>query len=163
MRTRIQAKIAGRVQGVGFRPTVYRYATERGLAGYVRNDPTGVVVEVEGDEAAVAAFFARLQQAPPPQAVITGMEKRTLETKGDRQFEVVESESAGDAGVHISPDLATCDDCLRELSDPQDRRYRYPFINCTNCGPRFTILGDLPYDRANTSMAGFAMCPPCAH
>jgi hydrogenase maturation protein HypF len=91
------------------------------------------------------------------------MEKRTLETKGDRQFEVVESESAGDAGVHISPDLATCDDCLRELSDPQDRRYRYPFINCTNCGPRFTILGDLPYDRANTSMAGFAMCPPCAH
>jgi hydrogenase maturation protein HypF len=163
MRTRIQAKIVGRVQGVGFRPTVYRYATERGLAGFVRNDPTGVVLEVEGEDTAVAAFFEQLQQAPPRQAVITGIEKCALKTKGGRQFEVIESESAGEAGVHISPDLATCDDCLRELNDPQDRRYQYPFINCTNCGPRFTIIGDLPYDRANTSMAGFAMCPPCAH
>lgn len=163
MRTRIQAKIVGRVQGVGFRPTVYRYATERGLAGFVRNDPTGVVLEVEGDDVAVTAFFEQLRQEPPRQAVITGIEKRALETKGYRQFEVIESESAGEAGVHISPDLATCDDCLRELNDPHDRRYQYPFINCTNCGPRFTIIGDLPYDRANTSMAGFAMCPPCAH
>lgn len=163
MKTRVQAKIVGRVQGVGFRPTVYRYATQLGLAGFVRNDPQGVILEVEGDEQAVASFFDHLQHEPPRQAVITSVETHTVASRGDQKFEVVESEQNGSAEVHISPDLATCDDCLRELNDPQDRRYGYPFINCTNCGPRFTIIHDLPYDRANTSMAGFAMCPPCDH
>ena len=163
MTTRVHAKIVGRVQGVGFRPTVYRYATQLGLAGYVRNDPQGVIVEVEGEESAIAAFFAQLRQAPPRQAVVTGIEQQVLAAKGDQQFAVVLSEPSGAAEVHIAPDLATCDDCLRELNDPRDRRHGYPFLNCTNCGPRFTILRDLPYDRANSSMAGFPMCAPCAH
>jgi hydrogenase maturation protein HypF len=161
MNTRVQAKIVGRVQGVGFRPTVYRYATELGLAGFVRNDPAGVTVEVEGTEEAVEKFFAHLTHEPPRQAVITSVEKHPLAPHGEKQFVVVESQSGGAAEVHISPDLATCDDCLRELNDPSDRRHGYPFINCTNCGPRFTILRELPYDRANTSMAGFKMCPAC--
>ncbi|MBM3860071.1 MAG: carbamoyltransferase HypF [Verrucomicrobia bacterium] len=163
MKTRVQAKIVGRVQGVGFRPTVYRYATELGLAGFVRNDPQGVILEVEGEPENVNAFLDHLQAAPPPQAVITSVETHPQTPRGDNKFEVVESEATGNAEVHISPDLATCDDCLRELNDPQDRRHGYPFINCTNCGPRFTIIRDLPYDRANTSMAGFAMCPPCGY
>jgi hydrogenase maturation protein HypF len=163
MKTRVQAKIVGRVQGVGFRPTVYRYATELGLTGFVRNDPQGVVLEIEGEQQDVATFFDHLQHDPPRQAVITGVERRPLPTRGDEKFEVVESELAGTAEVHISPDLATCDDCLRELHNSHDRRHGYPFINCTNCGPRFTIIRDLPYDRANTSMAGFEMCPPCSY
>jgi len=161
VKTRIQAKIVGRVQGVGFRPTVYRYATQYGLTGFVRNEPTGVVLEVEGDAPAVDAFLHQLRLAPPRQAIITGIETHPLPPRGEQQFQVIESEPTGRVAVHISPDLATCDDCLRELNDPGDRRYRYPFINCTNCGPRFTIIRDLPYDRANTSMAGFTMCPPC--
>ena len=162
MKTCVQAKIVGRVQGVGFRPTVYRYAVESGLTGFVRNDSAGVVVEIEGEEPVVAAFFTRLQHEPPRQAVITGIERQTLAAKGYDHFEVIKSQTNGPVEVHISPDLATCDDCLRELNDPQDRRHGYPFINCTNCGPRFTIIRDLPYDRANTSMTGFKMCPACA-
>jgi len=162
LKTRIQARIAGRVQGVGFRPTVYRYATELGLSGFVRNDPHGVTLEVEGEDAAVEKFFRQLEQQPPRQAVVTGIEKLPVAPRGEERFQVIESEPTGNAEVHISPDLATCDDCLCELNDAGDRRYRYPFINCTNCGPRFTILRDLPYDRPNTSMAGFAMCEPCA-
>ncbi len=163
MKTRVQAKIVGRVQGVGFRPTVYRYATELGLAGFVRNDPQGVILEVEGESENVIAFLDHLQHEPPRQAIITSVETHAVAPRGDEKFEVVESEPDGAAEVHISPDLATCDDCLRELNDPQDRRHGYPFINCTNCGPRFTIIRDLPYDRANTSMAGFTMCPPCGY
>jgi hydrogenase maturation protein HypF len=163
VKTRVQAKIVGRVQGVGFRPTVYRYATELGLAGFVRNDPQGVILEVEGEPENVSAFLDHLQAAPPPQAIITSVETHSQTPRGDNKFEVVESEATGSAEVHISPDLATCDDCLREMNDPQDRRHNYPFINCTNCGPRFTIIRDLPYDRANTSMSGFAMCPPCGY
>jgi len=161
VKTRVQAKIVGRVQGVGFRPTVYRYATELGLAGFVRNDPNGVTLEVEGAPENVRVFLDHLQQEPPPHAIITGIETHPVTPRGEEKFKVIESEPTGHAEVHISPDLATCDDCLRELNDPQDRRYRYPFINCTNCGPRFTIIRDLPYDRANTSMAGFTMCPHC--
>ena len=162
MKTRVQAKIVGRVQGVGFRPTVYRYATAHGLTGFVRNDPHGVILEIEGEEAAVAAFLARLQHEPPAQAVITAVEQQVLAAKGYDHFEVIESQTGGPVEVHVPPDLATCDDCLCELFDPQDRRHGYPFINCTNCGPRFTIIRDLPYDRTETSMAGFAMCPACA-
>jgi hydrogenase maturation protein HypF len=159
----MRARIVGRVQGVGFRPTVYRYATQLGLGGFVCNGPHGVTVEVEGDALKVSAFFDHLTTEPPQQAVIADISTQVLAEKGYERFEVVESEPDGDAAVHISPDLATCDDCLRELFDPQDRRHGYPFINCTNCGPRFTIIRDLPYDRDKTSMAGFTMCEPCEH
>ena len=123
MKTRVQAKIVGRVQGVGFRPTVYRYATQLGLAGFVRNDPHGITLEVEGEEQAVAAFFEQLQLDPPRQAVITDIEKHVLDAKGYEHFGVVESRPVGTVEVHISPDLATCDDCMRELFDPQDRHH----------------------------------------
>ncbi|MGD0649580.1 MAG: carbamoyltransferase HypF, partial [Verrucomicrobiia bacterium] len=163
MKTCMRARIVGRVQGVGFRPTVYRYATQLGLGGFVCNGPHGVTVEVEGDDLKVRAFFHHLIHDPPKQAVIADIQKQVFAEKGYKQFEVIESEPEGDAAVHISPDLATCDDCLRELFDPQDRRHGYPFINCTNCGPRFTIIRDLPYDRDKTSMAGFTMCAPCEY
>jgi hydrogenase maturation protein HypF len=162
MKTRVRARIVGRVQGVGFRPTVYRYATQFGLAGFVCNSPQGVTVEVEGDEQNISAFFQSLKARPPQQAVIARIETETLGEKGYRQFEVLESETEGHTAVHLPPDLATCGDCVRELFNRNDRRYHYPFINCTNCGPRFTIIRDLPYDRDKTSMAGFPMCPDCA-
>jgi len=163
MKTRVRARIVGRVQGVGFRPTVYRYATQFGLCGFVCNGPHGVTLEVEGEDLKIAAFFQQLTSTPPKQAVIAEVQKEICEEKGYRQFAVVESETDGDAAALISPDLATCEDCVRELFDPHDRRHGYPFINCTNCGPRFTIIHDLPYDRVKTSMAKFAMCGPCTH
>ena len=163
MKTCMRARIVGRVQGVGFRPTVYRYATQLGLGGFVCNGPHGVTVEVEGDDLKVRAFFDHLTNEPPQQAVIADIQKQVFAEKGYKQFEVIESEPDGDAVVHVPPDLATCDDCLRELFDPTDRRHGYPFINCTNCGPRFTIIRDLPYDRDKTSMAGFTMCASCEH
>jgi hydrogenase maturation protein HypF len=162
MKTRVRARIVGRVQGVGFRPTVYRYASQLGLGGFVCNGLHGVTVEVEGDDAKVGAFFHQLIHDPPKQAVIADIQKQVIAEKGYKRFEVVESEPGGDAGVDVPPDLATCDDCLHELFDPTDRRHGYPFINCTNCGPRFTIIRDLPYDRDKTSMADFTMCAPCA-
>ena len=161
MKTRVAAKIVGRVQGVGFRPTVYRYATELGLGGFVCNEPEGVTLEVEGEEEHVAAFFQHLTSQPPKQAVIANIKTHTLPERGYRFFAVVDSKSKGAGVVHIAPDLAVCDDCVRELLDATDPRHEYPFINCTNCGPRFTIIRDLPYDRALTSMAGFTMCPSC--
>jgi hydrogenase maturation protein HypF len=161
MKTRVRARIVGRVQGVGFRPTVYRYATQYGLAGFVRNDPQGVTLEVEGEDIRIGAFFQQLTNKPPKQALIAEIQKEVCPEKGYERFDVVESELDGDAAVHISPDLATCDDCVRELFDPHDRRHGYPFINCTNCGPRFTIIRDLPYDRDKTSMASFTMCESC--
>lgn len=161
MKTRVRATIVGRVQGVGFRPAVYRYATQLGLAGFVCNGSHGVTLEVEGEPLNIGIFFNKLQTAPPQQAHVEGLEKLHLAAAGYERFEVVESEPHGSRSAHISPDLALCDDCLRELRDPQDRRHGYPFINCTNCGPRFTIIRDLPYDRATTSMAGFTMCPAC--
>lgn len=162
MKTRVQARIIGRVQGVGFRPTVYRYATQLGLDGFVRNDPQGVTVEVEGEDRNVAAFLDHLRQLPPTQSIIAGIETQPLPEKGYDRFEVLDSANEGATTAEIPPDLATCADCLRELRDPKDRRYGYPFINCTNCGPRFTIIRDLPYDRAKTTMARFSMCPACS-
>ena len=161
VKTRVQAQIAGRVQGVGFRPAVYRAATAHGLTGFVRNDPHGVSLEIEGEEQVVAAFFEQLRQAPPSQAIITAVDQHVLPTQGSARFEVIDSNTAGPVAVHVTPDLATCPDCLRELMEPQDRRAGYPFINCTHCGPRFTIIRDLPYDRADTSMADFTMCSEC--
>ena len=163
MKTRVRAKVVGRVQGVGFRPTVYRYATQFGLCGFVCNGPHGVTLEVEGDDSKVGAFFDCLTHEPPRQAVIADIKTEVLGTKGYRNFEVIESEQQGQATVHISPDLATCDDCLKDILDAKNRRCGYAFTNCTNCGPRFTIIRDLPYDRDKTSMAKFEMCEPCDH
>ncbi|MGD1018090.1 MAG: carbamoyltransferase HypF [Verrucomicrobiia bacterium] len=163
MKTRVRAKVVGRVQGVGFRPAVYRYATRFGLCGFVCNGPHGVTLEVEGDDHKVGAFFDCLTQAPPQQAVIADIKTEVLGTKGYRNFEVIESEQQGQAAVHVSPDLATCDDCLKDILDARNRRCGYAFTNCTNCGPRFTIIRDLPYDRDKTSMVKFVMCEPCEH
>jgi hydrogenase maturation protein HypF len=158
---RVKARVEGRVQGVGFRPAVYRHAVACGLKGYVRNDPQGVTLDVEGEEGDLAAFFERLVEQPPEQARIVKVTKRRLVARGYDRFEVVASEEGGAVKVQLPPDLATCDACLTELHDPADRRHRYPFINCVDCGPRFTIVRALPYDRANTSMRGFVLCESC--
>jgi hydrogenase maturation protein HypF len=149
------------VQGVGFRPFVYRVATEMGLAGHVGNDHLGVLVEVEGDAAALADFEARLAHEAPPLARVDAVEVAVVERIGDQGFRIVESDAGGVPHTYVAPDVAVCAACLAEMADPGDRRYRYPFINCTNCGPRFTITVRLPYDRPNTTMAGFDLCGDC--
>ncbi len=162
--TRVRRRLAvrGIVQGVGFRPFVYGLATRHRLAGFVGNDSQGVFIEVEGDPDAIAAFIHDLKAHPPPLALIESITSEALAPLGDATFSIVTSEPRAGASTSISPDIAICADCLRELFDPSDRRYRYPFINCTNCGPRFTIIRDIPYDRAQTTMADFQMCPRCA-
>ena len=157
---RVRIRVEGVVQGVGFRPYVHRLATELGLDGFVRNDERGVVIEVEGDGAAVAALLARLPAEAPPLASVERVVTEAVPAGGARGF-VIAASSAGAPDALVSPDVAVCADCLRELFDPADRRYRYPFINCTNCGPRFTIVRGVPYDRPNTTMAGFTMCAAC--
>jgi hydrogenase maturation protein HypF len=158
--TRRRIRVRGIVQGVGFRPTVYRYATELGLAGWVNNDAEGVVIELEGAAAGIDAFLERLSREPPPLARVTAVEESPLPPLGETAFGIAPS-AAGRRATLVSPDMAVCPDCLRELLDPNDRRYRYPFINCTNCGPRYSIIRDIPYDRPNTTMAAFEMCPLC--
>ena len=158
---RLRIRVEGVVQGVGFRPFVHRLATELGLDGFVRNDERGVVIEVEGDGAAVAALLTRLPAEAPPLASVEHVEEEALPVCGERGFAIVDSAAAGAPDALVSPDVAVCADCLRELFDPADRRHRYPFINCTNCGPRFTIVRGVPYDRPLTTMAGFAMCAAC--
>ncbi len=157
---RHRIRVTGVVQGVGFRPFVHRLASDLALGGYVGNDAGGVFVEVEGQPLDVACFERRLLEEAPPMARVASMEPSEVGTTGERQFRIVESEQGG-ARTFISPDVAVCEDCLGELSDPTDRRYRYPFINCTNCGPRFSITVRLPYDRPNTTMSGFTMCRAC--
>lgn len=159
---RVKIAVRGVVQGVGFRPFVHRLATELGLRGFVANSPQGARIEVEGPAAALDRFLARLEKEKPPRASIHGLECSRLDPLGYAEFAIRESEAGGAKSAFISPDIATCADCLRELFDPADRRHRYPFINCTNCGPRYTILEALPYDRPNTSMKGFTMCAACA-
>ena len=149
------------VQGVGFRPYVYRLALELGLAGWVLNDEHGVLIEIEGRDAVVEAFLQRLPKEAPPLAVVERVGTDALRPAGEIGFRIVESERRGEADALVSPDTTTCHDCLRELFDPGDRRFRYPFLNCTNCGPRFTIVRGVPYDRRLTTMAGFRMCPAC--
>jgi hydrogenase maturation protein HypF len=161
-RVRSQLRVEGIVQGVGFRPFVHGLATRLGLAGLVGNDAHGVFVEVEGSEVAVEAFRAGLEREAPPLAVIERVTAVPLPATGAAGFEIVASRGSGERSALVSPDTATCADCLADLADPGDRRYRYPFTNCTNCGPRFTIVRDVPYDRPNTTMVGFAMCPACA-
>jgi hydrogenase maturation protein HypF len=153
-------KISGIVQGVGFRPFVYRLAVERGLAGFVENDSRGVTIEVEGPEDRLKSFLAALERETPPQASIDKLTAEDLIPQGRRHFEIGESR-LGDGATRISPDIAVCGDCLREMFHPGDRRSGYPFINCTNCGPRLSIIRSTPYDRPATTMAAFAMCPDC--
>lgn len=158
---RLQVRILGIVQGVGFRPFVYRLATELQLRGWVRNDGYGVIIEVEGSHLALLTFLERLQLEKPPPAFIYAIDHRFLSPEWYTTFEIRESESEGPPSVWILPDLATCSDCQREMLAPGDRRYRYPFTNCTHCGPRFTILESLPYDRPRTSMKAFRLCEHC--
>jgi hydrogenase maturation protein HypF len=161
-RVRTAVRVQGIVQGVGFRPFVYSLATSLGLAGVVGNDTDGVFAEVEGSPVAVAAFLSRLRQDAPPLARIERVTTTELRPSGASEFSIAPSGAGGPRRTLVSPDVATCADCLAELADPADRRFGYPFGNCTNCGPRFTIVRDVPYDRALTTMARFAMCEPCA-
>ncbi len=159
---RQRISISGIVQGVGFRPFVYRLATEHALAGFVGNDSTGVTIEVEGPNDALERFRHDLFATPPPLARIDAHATSEVDTVGRAGFSISPSRLGTTAAALIPPDIAVCDDCLRELFDPNDRRYRYPFINCTNCGPRYTIVEGIPYDRAQTSMKTFPMCLDCA-
>lgn len=159
---RIHLNIRGIVQGVGFRPFLHRLTARFSLSGWVRNTSGGVELELEGDPARLEQFLSALSAEQPPLAVIHRVERADLpETAGYEGFSILESEALPQRQALVSPDVATCPDCLRELSDPADRRYRYPFLNCTNCGPRFTIIKDMPYDRPRTSMGEFPMCPEC--
>ncbi len=153
-------RVRGQVQGVGFRPFVYRLAQELNLAGWVRNDGEGVDIEVQGAVAAIEDFIARLETETPPLASVTAVEAAEAPTSDVRGFEIKVS-LHGTANTAVTPDTATCPDCLAELFDPADRRWRHAFINCTHCGPRYTLTRNLPYDRPHTSMAAFAMCPDC--
>ena len=154
--------VTGIVQGVGFRPFVYNLALEMGLSGWVLNASDGVYAVVEGDPDAIGAFPQALRDRAPAMAVVERIVAEEVEPEGFAGFEIRESRAEAGAMTLVSPDIATCPECLAELFAAGDRRYRYPFINCTNCGPRFTIIGDVPYDRPMTSMRDFPMCPDCA-
>jgi hydrogenase maturation protein HypF len=158
---RARAVVRGAVQGVGFRPFVYRLATELGLAGWVLNSAQGVFIEVEGGGAKLREFLVRLEREKPPRAIIQSLEFSFLDFVGYQGFAIRESEETGAKTVLISPDIATCAYCVMEIFQPSNRRHRYPFTNCTNCGPRFTLIEQLPYDRPNTSMKKFEMCAIC--
>lgn len=157
----LQVHITGIVQGVGFRPFVYNLAARLALKGWVRNTSAGVDIEVDGEQDVLEAFVNALRDEAPPLSRIDELTASFRPANGFTSFDIVHSESIPSAFQPISPDVAVCGDCLRELFDPHDRRYRYPFINCTNCGPRFTIIKDIPYDRPKTTMAGFKLCLDC--
>ncbi|HCF71318.1 MAG TPA: carbamoyltransferase HypF, partial [Syntrophomonas sp.] len=148
-----QIKIQGIVQGVGFRPHVYRLAHEYELKGWVLNSSAGVLIEAEGNIDNLNQFARRLVDDPPPMAIIRSCQISSIEPRGCQDFTIRQSDNQDEKTVMISPDIATCADCKREVLDPHNRRYGYPFTNCTNCGPRFTIIKDVPYDRAMTTMA----------
>ncbi|HEY5910753.1 MAG TPA: carbamoyltransferase HypF [Verrucomicrobiae bacterium] len=158
---RLRLTIRGAVQGVGFRPFVFRLAEDLKLNGWVRNSSQGVFLEVEGPQPILQDFLLRLESEKPPRSSIQSLESSWLDPVGYRGFEIRESDSAGSKTTLVLPDIATCPDCLREIFEPANRRYWYPFTNCTNCGPRFSIIEALPYDRPNTSMKKFRMCAEC--
>jgi hydrogenase maturation protein HypF len=160
-RTRLKLVMRGAVQGVGFRPFVFRLASELGLCGWVNNSPQGVFIEVEGPRTELEKFLLRLEIEKPPRCFIQSLEATWLDAVGYADFEIRKSEIGGSKTALVLPDIATCPDCLREIFEPTNRRFHYPFTNCTNCGPRFSIIESLPYDRASTSMKSFAMCPQC--
>ncbi len=157
---RLRVQIRGAVQGVGFRPFVYRLASDLDLRGWVINASSGVVVEVEGGAAALEQFLLRVARESPPRAIVQGLESTYLDPAGFVGFEIRES-AGGDKTTLVLPDIATCPECLAEIFDPANRRHRYPFTNCTNCGPRFSIIEALPYDRPNSTMARFELCEAC--
>jgi len=152
--------ISGIVQGVGFRPFVYRLAKGHGLTGWVRNTPAGVEIEVQGKPESLALFRQAISAESPPLAAISTILEQEIAAVADHEFSILPS-AGGKPAIQIAPDSALCAECLQELFDPADRRYRYPFINCTNCGPRYSIITGSPYDRPKTTMAGFPMCPDC--
>ena len=156
-------RIRGTVQGVGFRPWVYRVAVEAGVSGRVRNDASGVTIDAFGDGQSLDAFERALHLSPPPAARIAEFDAVAIPAELVTSFVIEPSGPADAHRVSIPPDLATCDDCVADILDPANRRYRYAFTNCTNCGPRFTIATDVPYDRSATTMAPFEMCGPCRH
>ncbi len=161
MKERVKVFITGVVQGVGFRPFVFNLAQRLKLKGYVLNSELGVVVEAEGKREELLTFLKKLQEEKPRISKIYSLEYKFLEPIGYEKFEIKESKRESEAQVAVLPDISTCKECLRELFDPENRRYRYPFINCTNCGPRFTIILSLPYDRERTTMKEFKMCKEC--
>ena len=160
-RVRERIAVTGTVQGVGFRPFVWREASARGLAGYVVNTPEGVTIEVEGPADAIDGLVAALRAPPPPAATVTPDAGGARRRPARRGFAIRDSALTGARSAAVLPDLATCEECLAEISDPANRRYRYPFTNCTHCGPRYSIITDLPYDRQRTTMRRFVMCPEC--
>ncbi|MDQ6698229.1 MAG: carbamoyltransferase HypF [Actinomycetota bacterium] len=161
-RARRRIVVRGTVQGVGFRPFVYRSAVELALSGFVCNDSAGVLIEAEGERLAVEDLCRRLVEEPPPLAIVSSVDVTAIGPKGGDAFEIVATASVGAPTVPVSVDTAACAACLAEVDDPTDRRFRYPFTNCTDCGPRYSIVIGVPYDRASTTMAGFEMCRACA-
>ena len=160
-RLRLKLVVRGAVQGVGFRPFVFRLATGLQLAGWVNNSSQGAFIEVEGPRPTLEKFLLRIETEKPPHSFIQSLEASWLDAVGFKDFEIRESETGGGKTALVLPDIAACPDCLREIFDPKNRRYHYPFTNCTNCGPRFSIIESLPYDRANTAMRKFTLCPQC--
>jgi len=158
---RLRITLRGAVQGVGFRPFVYRLATEMSLTGWVLNSSSGLTVEVEGPPERLAQFEQRIESERPRASVITVRESMWIAVEGSNSFEIHHSDNDSAKSVNVLPDLATCDDCRQELFDPANRRFEYPFTNCTNCGPRYTIVVDIPYDRPNTTMRDFVFCAAC--
>jgi len=161
VRKRLRIVVRGAVQGVGFRPFVHRQAVTCGLAGWVRNCSEGVTVEAEGEASALSVFVDAMRDVPPPNAKVKALDVREIALTGETSFAIRPSEAAGSPTGEVLPDIATCPDCLVELFDPADRRYRYPFINCTQCGPRYSIIEAMPYDRCRTTMRHFPMCTAC--
>ncbi len=158
---RREVRVQGIVQGVGFRPFVYMIAGQYGLSGVVRNDAEGVYIEAEGESEALEQFVQEISTGAPPLAVVEMVSSRSLAVRGGHGFRIEESRDGSQRHTLVSPDVATCQACLQEVFNPADRRYRYPFINCTHCGPRFTITRAVPYDRAVTTMSGFPLCLDC--
>jgi hydrogenase maturation protein HypF len=162
MAARVQILVRGIVQGVGFRPFVFSQASSRSLRGRVLNNTSGVFIDVEGEASAIEQFVEQIRFNPPPRSIVDAVEcSNCLPPVHYQDFSIVDSDSRGERFVPISADIATCQDCLLELFDPRNRRFRYPFINCTNCGPRFTIVENVPYDRDQTTMGEFTMCDQC--
>src|SRR5208282_1050442 len=159
--TRLRILVRGAVQGVGFRPFVSHRARALGLVGWVNNSSDGVTVEAEGDPECIARLVGAIRETPPPNASVISIETQEIDPHGDEVFTIRPSDTTGAHTTQVLPDLATCANCLNELIDPTDRRHLYPFINCTQCGPRYSIIEDIPYDRSRTSMRHFPMCPAC--
>lgn len=159
---RLRVRVSGTVQGVGFRPYVYREARRHGLAGWVQNDREGVTIEIEGKKAALSSFLKSVRHCSLRLARVTGVAVQDLPPAGQAEFIIMESDQAGRSAARVSPDVAACSNCQSDIFERKNRRFAYPFTNCTDCGPRFTIVTGVPYDRAKTTMSGFALCAACA-